>query len=91
MDFVERGRISLSQISYLCLDEADRMLDMGFEPQIRNIVMQQDMSEVGSRGCARITSHRIGVVTLVRKNVCRSLTLCHAIVVFLCDRRIVKL
>jgi ATP-dependent RNA helicase DDX3X len=45
MDFLERGRISLAQISYLCLDEADRMLDMGFEPQIRNIVMQQDMSE----------------------------------------------
>jgi superfamily II DNA/RNA helicase len=44
-DFVERGRISLSQISYLVLDEADRMLDMGFEPQIRNIVLQQDMSE----------------------------------------------
>jgi ATP-dependent RNA helicase DDX3X len=44
-DFVERGRISLSQISYLCLDEADRMLDMGFEPAIRNLVMAQDMTE----------------------------------------------
>ena len=44
-DFVERGRISLAQISYLCLDEADRMLDMGFEPQIRKIVMGEDMSE----------------------------------------------
>jgi len=44
-DFVERGRISLSQISYLCLDEADRMLDMGFEPQIRRLVQEQDMTE----------------------------------------------
>lgn len=33
-------RISLHQISYLVLDEADRMLDMGFEPQIRKIVKE---------------------------------------------------
>jgi ATP-dependent RNA helicase DDX5/DBP2 len=37
MDFVSAGIISLSNVSYFVLDEADRMLDMGFEPQIRNI------------------------------------------------------
>lgn len=37
-DILEMRKISLSQISYLVLDEADRMLDMGFEPQIRKIV-----------------------------------------------------
>ncbi|MFS8011376.1 putative RNA helicase [Helianthus anomalus] len=37
-DILEMKRVSLSQVSYLVLDEADRMLDMGFEPQIRKIV-----------------------------------------------------
>ncbi|GER29498.1 DEAD-box ATP-dependent RNA helicase 46 [Striga asiatica] len=39
-DILEMRRISLHQVSYLVLDEADRMLDMGFEPQIRKIVKQ---------------------------------------------------
>lgn len=30
-DLVDRGCVSLSQVSFLILDEADRMLDMGFE------------------------------------------------------------
>ena len=38
MDLLERARVSLQNIMYLALDEADRMLDMGFEPQIRKIV-----------------------------------------------------
>ncbi|KAJ6823764.1 putative DEAD-box ATP-dependent RNA helicase 37 [Iris pallida] len=36
-------------IKYLALDEADRMLDMGFEPQIRKIVQQMDMPPPGVR------------------------------------------
>lgn len=39
-DILEMRRVSLSQVSYLVLDEADRMLDMGFEPQIRKIVKE---------------------------------------------------
>ncbi|KAG8957795.1 DEAD-box ATP-dependent RNA helicase [Tulasnella sp. 419] len=43
VDLIERGRISLANVKYLVLDEADRMLDMGFEPQIRRIVQGEDM------------------------------------------------
>ncbi|KAL2246701.1 UNVERIFIED_CONTAM: ATP-dependent RNA helicase-like protein DB10 [Sesamum indicum] len=39
-DILEMNRVSLHQVSYLVLDEADRMLDMGFEPQIRKIVKE---------------------------------------------------
>ncbi|XP_021760825.1 DEAD-box ATP-dependent RNA helicase 52C-like [Chenopodium quinoa] len=49
VDMVERGKVSLRMIRYLALDEADRMLDMGFEPQIRKIVQQMDMPPPGSR------------------------------------------
>ncbi|XP_037931364.1 ATP-dependent RNA helicase dbp2 [Teleopsis dalmanni] len=40
IDFLERGVTSLRRCTYLVLDEADRMLDMGFEPQIRKIMQQ---------------------------------------------------
>ncbi|CEO94747.1 hypothetical protein PBRA_003560 [Plasmodiophora brassicae] len=43
VDLIERGRVGLSEISTLIFDEADRMLDMGFEPQIRHIVEGEDM------------------------------------------------
>mmetsp|Transcript_589 Transcript_589/g.1395 ORF Transcript_589/g.1395 Transcript_589/m.1395 type:complete len:653 (+) Transcript_589:85-2043(+) len=43
VDLIERGRISMEAIRFLVLDEADRMLDMGFEPQIRRIVEQEGM------------------------------------------------
>lgn len=37
-DFISRGHISLGMVEVLVLDEADRMLDMGFIPQVRRIV-----------------------------------------------------
>jgi ATP-dependent RNA helicase RhlE len=38
LDHIERGNIDLSQVEALILDEADRMLDMGFRPQIEAIL-----------------------------------------------------
>jgi ATP-dependent RNA helicase RhlE len=37
MDFMEQGVLNLSKIDTLVLDEADRMLDMGFLPAIKRI------------------------------------------------------
>jgi superfamily II DNA/RNA helicase len=37
-DLVERGIVSLDGVRILVLDEADRMLDMGFQPQVDRIV-----------------------------------------------------
>ena len=35
IDHLEQGSTNLRRVTYLVLDEADRMLDMGFEPQLR--------------------------------------------------------
>ncbi|KAG6028197.1 ATP-dependent RNA helicase dbp2, partial [Claviceps citrina] len=40
IDMLEAGKTNLRRVTYLVLDEADRMLDMGFEPQIRKIIEQ---------------------------------------------------
>lgn len=37
IDHLQQGNTSLSRVSFVVLDEADRMLDMGFEPQIREV------------------------------------------------------
>ena len=37
---LEQQKTNLRRVTYLVMDEADRMLDMGFEPQIRKIVSQ---------------------------------------------------
>lgn len=51
LDMHSRGYIRFSGIRFLILDEADRMLDMGFEPQIRQIVQgrDSDMPPTGQR------------------------------------------
>jgi ATP-dependent RNA helicase DDX3X len=49
VDMIDRGKVSLSEVRYLVLDEADRMLDMGFEKSIRQIVEQRDMPSSKNR------------------------------------------
>jgi len=40
IDILEMGKVNFRRCTYVVLDEADRMLDMGFEPQIRKILGQ---------------------------------------------------
>uniref|UniRef100_A0A1I7YPP6 RNA helicase n=1 Tax=Steinernema glaseri TaxID=37863 RepID=A0A1I7YPP6_9BILA len=40
LDFLDSGYTTLRRCSFVVLDEADRMLDMGFEPQMRRILGQ---------------------------------------------------
>lgn len=39
-DLIEMGICCLKDVSFVVLDEADRMLDMGFEPEVRSILSQ---------------------------------------------------
>lgn len=48
-DLIERGKLTVEKTKHLILDEADRMLDMGFEPQIRRIVEREGMPPTGER------------------------------------------
>jgi len=49
MDFVDKGKISFESVKYLVLDEADRMLDMGFLPEITRITSSGNMPGKGER------------------------------------------
>ncbi|KAL5246642.1 hypothetical protein ACHWQZ_G018753 [Mnemiopsis leidyi] len=49
IDLLNRGEVNLQMVKYLVLDEADRMLDMGFEKDIRTIVTDYKMASPGKR------------------------------------------
>ena len=40
LDLINQKHVNLHRTTYVVMDEADRMLDMGFEPQIRKVVGQ---------------------------------------------------
>jgi ATP-dependent RNA helicase DDX5/DBP2 len=45
IDHLQQGNTNLGRVSYVVLDEADRMLDMGFEPQIREVLQVRKQQE----------------------------------------------
>lgn len=38
IDMLEKKRFTFNNCKYLCMDEADRMIDLGFEEDVRNIM-----------------------------------------------------
>ena len=60
LDLVRRGHVNLSTVSVLVLDEADRMLDMGFLPDVEQIIRLTPRSRQTGLFSATIT-------TLVRR------------------------
>ncbi|NXM66016.1 DDX4 helicase, partial [Serilophus lunatus] len=49
LDIIERGKITLRSVKYLVLDEADRMLDMGFGSDIKKLISFPDMPQKDNR------------------------------------------
>lgn len=47
--YIERGDITFDEIKFLILDEADRMLDMGFKSDIEKVAGHQTMPPAGDR------------------------------------------
>jgi superfamily II DNA/RNA helicase len=59
IDFLERGTMNLKCCTYLVLDEADRMLDMGFQPQVCKIIEEIWVSLYKTCMYIMIQVHRI--------------------------------
>jgi ATP-dependent RNA helicase DDX3X len=49
IDYLKSGVVTLSLVKYFIIDEADRILDMGFEPQLQSITFEHDLREKRKR------------------------------------------
>ncbi|XP_062828473.1 probable ATP-dependent RNA helicase DDX4 isoform X2 [Anolis carolinensis] len=49
LDIINRGKIGLTKLKYLVLDEADRMLDMGFGPDMKKLISSPGMPSKDQR------------------------------------------
>ena len=60
VDLMDTGFVSLANIKHLCIDEVDRMLDMGYEPKIRTIDNRLTCTNlmIGRHSCSRPPVHQ---------------------------------
>jgi len=68
MDHMERGRVSLERLELLVLDEADRMLDMGFVGPVEEIAAATPASRQTLLFSATFTKHVIRLSQSLLKN-----------------------
>lgn len=68
MDMLAKKMITLDICRYLCLDEADRMIDMGFEEDVRTIFSYFKVGNYNpEKGACRIHQEVDGLVNLCQK------------------------
>lgn len=67
IDHIKRGNVDLSQLKYLVLDEADRMLDMGFVDDVRYIMGRCNESAVKGLFTATLSREVLDISWLYQK------------------------
>jgi len=68
LDHLERGACRLDTVKYLVLDEADRMLDMGFLPDVRRIIQKCPRDRHTSLFSATIPMEIDGLIKWAMRN-----------------------
>ena len=68
LDFIEKEKISLSNLEILILDEADRMLDMGFEMAVMNIISKLPKQRRTGLFSATVTSNIENIIKVGMRN-----------------------
>lgn len=74
IDMLEKRRFTFNNCKFLCMDEADRMIDLGFEDDVRNIMSFFKVGKFVSVGVAR---HKIWFPSVNDRHYC-SQRPCHA-------------
>lgn len=74
LDFVDRNRVSFEGVRFIVLDEADRMLDMGFIPSIEKMMDHPSM-------IAKVSQPTRGLIVMLGFN--RRMDYVHGIIPFI--------